>query len=27
LQGHVLAFALLNLKPGFVYECRWDGLQ
>jgi predicted acylesterase/phospholipase RssA len=27
LQGQVLAFALLNLKPGFVYECRWDNFQ
>ncbi len=24
LQGRVLAFALLNVKPGFTYEARWQ---
>ncbi len=24
MEGRVLAFALLSLKPGFMYECRWD---
>ena len=22
-DGQLLAFALLSLKPGFTYECRW----
>ena len=24
LDGRVLAFALLNVKPGFTYEARWQ---
>lgn len=24
LEGRVLAFALLNVKPGFTYEARWE---
>ena len=24
LEGRVLAFALLNVKPGFTYEARWQ---
>jgi hypothetical protein len=24
LEGQVLAFALLNVKPGFTYEARWE---
>ena len=24
LDGRILAFALLKLEPGFMYECRWE---
>ena len=27
LEGRVLAFALLNVKPGFTYEARWNHRQ
>jgi hypothetical protein len=27
LEGRVLAFALLNVKPGFTYEARWEHLE
>jgi hypothetical protein len=23
LDGQLLSFSLLSLKPGFTYECRW----
>ena len=23
-DGQILAFALLKLEPGFMYECRWE---
>ena len=24
MEGQILAFSLLSLKPGFRYECRWS---